>query len=121
MKPDFPPRDEEREARIDNEVMVDAYTEEEQALGWYYYIEKHLHPPFRARCIAASDVSPLREGEEVTVIGMATDYMQGVFVIIPWDGRTLGVPLAQLTGVDVDDDTAQAIADWHYWLGQGGH
>jgi Calcium binding len=28
-----------REERIHNEVIVDAYGPEEQALGWYYYLE----------------------------------------------------------------------------------
>jgi hypothetical protein len=29
-------RDEEREQRITMEIIVDAYTPEEQAMGWYY-------------------------------------------------------------------------------------
>jgi endonuclease I len=31
-------RDENREERIDMEVVVDAYDEEERAMGWYYYL-----------------------------------------------------------------------------------
>jgi hypothetical protein len=33
--------------------------------------------------------------------------------------RLLGVPLAQLTGVGVDEPTAEAIGDWYYWVAQG--
>ncbi len=33
-------RDEEREHRIAMEVVVDAYGPEEQALGWYYYLDR---------------------------------------------------------------------------------
>jgi hypothetical protein len=40
-------------------------------------------------------------------------------VEIEWQGRTLGVPLAQLRGVGVNNETAVAIADWHYWIAQG--
>jgi hypothetical protein len=29
-------KDQEREERISNEVIVDAYGPEEQAMGWYY-------------------------------------------------------------------------------------
>ena len=36
-------------------------------------------------------------------------------VISAWTG----VPLAQLEGVGVDEETAEAIADWHYWDAQG--
>jgi len=29
------------------------------------------------------------------------------------------VPLSQLTAVDADESTVEAIGDWHYWLAQG--
>lgn len=79
-------RDEKREARIENEIIVDAYGPEEQAMGWYYYLDEHLHVPFRARCIATRTISPLREGEVVTVTGMAPedDCMHEMFVLIQW-------------------------------------
>jgi hypothetical protein len=44
------PKDAERERRIENEVVVDAYGEEERAMGWYYYLESHLRFPFVATC-----------------------------------------------------------------------
>ena len=44
--------DEAREERITMEIIVDAYGPEEQALGWYYYLEEKLQFPFTARCIA---------------------------------------------------------------------
>jgi hypothetical protein len=31
-----PPRDEEREQRITMDIVVDAYTPDEQAMGWHY-------------------------------------------------------------------------------------
>ncbi|MGH7956401.1 MAG: calcium-binding protein [Opitutaceae bacterium] len=36
-----------------------------------------------------------------------------------WQDRTVGVPLAQLIGADANEETAEAIADWHYWVAQG--
>ena len=42
-----------------------------------------------------------------------------ILVEIVWQGRNLGVPLAQLRGMGVNDETAEAIADWHYWIAQG--
>jgi hypothetical protein len=53
-------RDEEREQRITMEIVVDAYTPEEQAMGWYYSLEDRLHFPFVARCTAERSISPLR-------------------------------------------------------------
>ena len=115
------PRDDEREARIRDEIIVDAYGPEEQAMGWYYYLDDNLSFPFRARCVAKRATSPLRVSDEVEIVGMAPEDVceHGMFVLTPWDGDTLAVPLAQLEGIEVDEETRQAIEDWHYWVGSG--
>ena len=115
-----PSRDEEREQRITMEIVVDAYTPEEQAMGWYYSLEDRLHFPFVARCIAERSISPLRVGDEVDVVGMAPEQecQHKMFVLMPWERRTLAVPLAQLQGVGVDEQARQAIEDWQYWVAQ---
>lgn len=115
-------RGEERDERIRTEVIVDAYTAEEQALGWYYYLERRMSFPLQARCIKERTVSPLEEGEEVRVIGMTDeqDCMSEMFVRIEWMDREFGVPLTQVELIDADGDTQEAVADWHYWNGDGG-
>ena len=60
-----------REERIRNEAVVDAHGPEEQAMGWYYYLENKLRFPFQAKCIVSKVVSPLRKGETVEVRRMA--------------------------------------------------
>src|SRR5262249_52636523 len=62
-----------REERIHNEIIVDAYGPEEQALGWYYYLENKIRFPFSARCITSKVVSPLRKGETVEIRGPAPE------------------------------------------------
>ncbi len=115
------PVDDEREERIQMEIIVDAYGPEEQAMGWYSYLNDMLSVPFRARCITRRRTSPLAVGEEVEVVGMAPDddCDHEKMVLIDWQGRELAVPLAQLEGIDVDDQTRQAIEDWHYWIARG--
>ena len=110
-----------REDRIYNEALADANGREEQIMGWYYYLDDKIQFPFQARCITAKVVSPLRKGETVEVQGMAPeDACCGeMLVLIRWQGRTMAVPLVQLTGVGVQESTAEAIADWHYWVAQG--
>ncbi len=110
-----------REDRIHNEVIVDAYGPEERAMGWYYYLENQLRFPFEARCIVARVVSPLRKGETVHVLRMAPEdaCSADMLVLIRWQGRTLAVPLSQLAAVNMDQATADAISDWHYWVAQG--
>jgi hypothetical protein len=114
-------RDESREHRIEFEIIVDAYGEEEQALGWYNYLEDRLIFPFRARCISERRISPLRVGEVVEVTGMAPDddCMHDMFVEVRWQGRTFGAPLSQLEGTSLHDEARQAMEDWHYWVARG--
>ena len=68
-----PKRDPVREDRIHNEAIVDANGPEEQAMGWYYYLENKIRFPFQAKCIAAKIVSPLRKGETTEVVRMAAE------------------------------------------------
>ena len=113
-----PKRDQVREDRIHNEVIVDARPEE-QAMGWYYYLEGKISFPFRARCLAANAVSPLRKGEAVEVLRMAVEDVceHDMLVQIRWQGRKMAVPLSQLGAIDPDESTKEAIDDWHYWVG----
>jgi hypothetical protein len=113
--------DEVREERIINEIIVDAYGPEEQAMGWYCYLEDRLAFPFKARCVRERRISPLRPGEEVDVMGMAPeeDCMHEMLVLIRWCDREMGVPLAQLEATGRDRERKEAIGDWHYWMGRG--
>jgi len=52
-------RDEQREHRIEMEIVVDAYGAEERAMGWYYDLDDKLRFPFTATCIAKRAISGL--------------------------------------------------------------
>ena len=97
-------RDEEREERIIMEIVVDAYGPEEQAMGWYYYLEATLQFPFTAICTSQRRISPLKESTIVEVVGMAPEdeCEREMFVEIEWDGDTLTIPLTQLDAPDAD-------------------
>jgi hypothetical protein len=114
-------KDEEREQRIHMEIIVDAYNPEEQAMGWYTYLSDTLQFPFTARCVARRAISPLESGDEVEVVGIAPDEecQHEMFVLIRWRPHPLAVPLMQLEGIQVDEETQQAVEDWHYWVNQG--
>jgi hypothetical protein len=74
--------------------------------------------PFNAKCMCGGEISPLRVDEIVQAIGTVDEYdcIAEMFVKIEWAGRSLGVPLAQLKGIEVDSETEEAIADWRYWV-----
>src|SRR5438876_12399131 len=113
-------RDDDFEQRLEMEIIVDAKPDE-QAIGWYYYLDEHLRFPLEARCIGERATSPLRVGEIVEVRGMPADEVceHEMFVNIAWQQRLLAVPLSQLAGVAVDEGTEQAIQDWHTWVERG--
>jgi hypothetical protein len=117
-------RDEEIEERIMMEIVVDAYNEDERAMGWYYYIEGTVQFPFQATCIVHRPISPLKVKDKVEVIGMPgeSECECEVFVTIKYGDGTLAVPLAQLKPAPrTGKETKQAIDDWHYWVEMGYH
>ena len=113
-------REKQREHRIEMEIVVDAYGEDERAMSWYYYLDDKLRCPFTATCVAKRAIFPLRVGDEVEVIGMPGEVgcSHEMFVSIRWDRKEgLAVPLSQLNPAgDTDEGTKEAIADWHYWV-----
>ena len=113
-------RDSVREDRIHNEAIVDARPEE-QAMSWYYYLEGKISFPFRAKCVIATAVSPLRKGDIVEVLHMAAEDAceHDMLVQIRWRGRKMAVPLSQLAAIDPDEPTEEAVGDWNYWVAQG--
>jgi hypothetical protein len=118
-------KDDEREERLNMEIIVDAYGEEEHAMGWYYYLADKIVFPFRARVIKELKISPLKKGEIINVIEMADeeDCLNTMYVQIEWKGRKFGVPLEQLIPVETEcdfyEDIVEAIEDWNYWIDRG--
>jgi hypothetical protein len=114
-------KDKVRENRISMEIVVDAYGPEEQAMGWYYYLDDTLSFPFLTKCITKRTISPLRIGDEVEVIGMAPEEEceHEMSVMMRWERNGLAVPLMQLELIHGNGQTREAIEDWHYWINRG--
>jgi hypothetical protein len=114
-------RNPDRENRIHEEIIVDAYGPEEQAMGWYYYLQDKLQFPYQAQCVASVPTSPLRKGEKVEIRKMAPENScaNDMLVMTRWNNRNVAVPLSQLKPMGGDESTAQAIEDWIYWVAQG--
>jgi hypothetical protein len=111
----------DREHRIVEQVIVDANDSVERAMGWYYYLEGKLRMPFSASCIVKRQSSPLKVGERVNIVGMASEdeCMSEVLVVVTRSKAKLAVPLGQLRCDSGDEQTCQAVEDWHYWLARG--
>jgi len=61
-------------------------------------------------------VSPLIKKETVEVRCMAPEdtCSSDVLVLIRWQGRKMAVPPPQLTTLDADESTTEAIGNWHH-------
>ena len=117
-----PREDKGREQRITMEIIVDAYAPEEQAMGWFTYLEEKLQFPFTTECHVKRAISPLHVKDEVEVIGMAPEdeCQKEMFVTIRWERGELAVPLSQLTPIKATaNQTKEAVRDWHYWVQMG--
>src|SRR5690242_7581811 len=103
------PFDRERDRRI-SEIIADSYEPEEQALGWYYYLERRLHFPFLADHVTRRNTPPFQAHEEVKVVEMAPEEEceHEMFVLIAWDDDEFPVPLANLEPINADEQTRQA-------------
>ena len=115
-------KDEGREERLRDEIIVDAYGPEEQAMGWYYYLDEQCGFPFTATCIGYRPISPLLEGDEIDILGMAPEdeCQHEMFVFTRWKPKNLAIPLSQIRPISpTDEETKEAVADWHYWVKQG--
>ncbi|MGA8007026.1 MAG: calcium-binding protein, partial [Burkholderiales bacterium] len=64
-----------------------AYGPEEQAMGWYYYLEDKHRFPFTAVCSTKRAISPLQVEDEVDVIRIAPEEecAREMFVTIRWE------------------------------------
>ncbi|HEY9643861.1 MAG TPA: calcium-binding protein [Coleofasciculaceae cyanobacterium] len=115
------PEDKEREERITMEIVVDAYDEEERAMGWYYYLQDTMQFPFDAIWTSSSKKSAKSSVREVEVIGMSDtdDCLSDMRVEVVYNNETFTARLSEIQPVDPDPDTEQAVGDWHYWISQG--
>lgn len=114
-------QDPKREQRIIMEIVVDCYDESERAMGWYYYLQDTFKFPFAVKCIAKRVISPLRINDEIEVINMApeSECEHEMFVLIRWEKDGLAVPLSQLEPITANEQTIQAVDNWHYWVMRG--
>lgn len=113
-------KDEEREHRIHNEIVVDAYHEDEVKMSWYYYLQDHLNFPFHAtHKIKQKGGGQRQQKVEVVEMEPDEDFGEDILVGIAYDQDIFYVPLLSLENITADEESMQAIEDWQYWNEQG--
>jgi Calcium binding len=118
--------DDTRENRIKTEILADTEDKEDRAMGWYYYLDDCLNFPFNAKCMKkgrGKSASP--QEKEVEVVGMAPDEdcLRDMFVEVVETGGSdedvFSARITEITPIDADSETQEAIDDWLYWVKRG--
>lgn len=110
--------DEEREDRIIMEVIVDCYDDEEELMGWFYYLHDGLNFP-----IDAVANLPLRGGQseqkKVQIVEVDPKAEEGksmkLGVTEEGSNRVSYISPEHLVSIDTSEENRQIINDWLYW------
>lgn len=114
-------RDEAREQRIAR-LLSGAQDEYARISAWYGYLEEHVRFPFAATCRPGAAALGLPPEVEVIDLACVDDWEEEARVTLGGDKDGVDVPLAQLTPSEgSDEQTRQAVSDWHYWVERGYH
>ncbi len=106
------------EERIENEIIIGAYDNDEKFSRWYNYLFENLTFPFDA----IYQIS-LEESKNVNVINI-TEYdfcydEKTVMVEATNKNEIISIPLLQIKNPEADEKTLEAIEDLQYWLTMG--
>ena len=111
-------KDPQREARICEEIIVDAYDDDEVLMSWYYYFQDELSFPFPALL-----TSKTTHGESIQteVIAHSLPELEDctleqfwLQVHNPVEERLFYVRLEDLSVSQASEATRQALEDWRY-------
>lgn len=111
--------EEEMQYKIDYEIIVDAYDEYEQSMGWFYFFEECLEFPFTALAQLKKRDGTL-ESKRVKLTGMASkeeDFMNNDFNLEMEQGQYLRpVAYSALSDIRASEETREAFQIWDfYW------
>ncbi|MEM6963361.1 MAG: calcium-binding protein [Bacteroidota bacterium] len=108
--------EEEIQERIENEIIVDAYGEEEVRVGWFTHMQDWLQFPFTAYTeIKKRDGN--FELKEVEVLRMASDenFGKDIMMEVAFNEYIHLTPLMKLSDIEAEEEPLEAIEDWQYW------
>jgi hypothetical protein len=113
-------KDAERDYRIHDEIIVDAYGEEEQAMSWYYYMEENLEFPMKAKvklrlrggkteekAIKIVEIDPESETSLTLRLGITEGKSDRVQYVSP----------ADIVRIQTTEGNLEILNDWLYWRG----
>lgn len=114
------PEDEAMEHKIHYEIVVDAHSDDEVKMSWYYHLHDNMQFPFEAYYRFKQRDGAFKK-RKVQVLEMSSEEMAGdhMSVGIAYDEDVFYVPLLDLEDNDADEETLETINDWRYWNERG--
>ncbi len=110
------PKDPIRQNRIRNEIIVDAYGDEEINMSWYYYFTDNLEFPFNA-VAHLKKRNGRKENVDIEVIEVAsnTDEPLKLGFVLTKQGFIFPIAVEDLFSVDTTEENLEILNDWLYW------
>ncbi|MFP4090987.1 MAG: calcium-binding protein [Cyclobacteriaceae bacterium] len=105
---------------MDYEIVVDAHSEDEVKMSWYYHLCDNMNFPFEAYYHFKRKNGGAKK-RKVQVLEMLSEDMAGdrMAVGIAYDEDVFYVPLLDLEDIEADEETLEVINDWRYWNERG--
>ncbi len=111
-------KDEERDDRIHDEIIVDAYDEYEQAMSWYIHLNDNLVFPIKAKvklrlrggkteekAVQIVEVDPKSEDSLTLRLGITEGKSDRIQYISP----------KEIVSINTSDENLEILNDWLYW------
>lgn len=102
-----------REEKIDQEILFDCYSTEEQIRAWYDYLIESISFPFDA----------VWQNEKITVLDMSDFYQcekeRDMLVETNCDGEIQSISLFHINDPNADEKTKEALNEWKHWVNSG--
>lgn len=109
--------DEEMQYKIDYEIIVDAYDEYEQSMGWYYFFEETIDFPFTAMAQLKKRDGTI-ESKRVKIVGLSSkeeDFMNDDFNLEMEQGQYIRpIAYSALSDIRAADETLEAFQIWDF-------
>ena len=109
--------DDEMQEKIDDEIIVDAYDEYEQSMGWFYFFDETLENPFTATA-QLKKRDGTTESKQVKVVGLASkeeDFTNKDFNLEIEQGQYLRpIAYSALSAIKASDETLEAFGIWDF-------
>lgn len=107
---------EERQYRIDYEIIVDAYDDHEVNMGWYYYYNDDLQFPITATA-KLKRRNGKQEEVEIQLVDVASEPEEELKfgMVMTMQGFVFPISLLQISSVDTTDENLEMLNDWLFW------